>query len=476
MRKPLSVALAVALVVSASAVAKAETLEEAMVSAYETNPSLLARRAYGRAVDEGVPVALSNWRPTVTFDADYGIGRYESNAFSLKNYHQWRQARSIQLSVVQPVYRGGRTVAATKQADNAAVAERYNLSAIESEVLLNVATAYLNTYRDIEVLKLNQNNEKVLKRQLEATEDRFRVGEITRTDVAQAESRLASAKADVLSAQSTVRSSEASYQKSVGYRPVDLEPPKELPTLPESLKEAQDRAALYNPSVLAAEYTAIAAQHNIDLVRGELLPEVQVAAVAERTWRQSGQNARTETVSLTASLTVPLYQAGNVYARIREAKHTAGQRRIEVETARREAVEAATSAWETLQAAKARVTSYEAQIAAAEIALEGVQREAQVGSRTILDVLDAEQELLDARVNLVTAQHDVMAASYEVLSGTGDLGAEKLALPVELYDADSHYRDVRNQWFGSDDDADRDAGEGIPEDYYYVKGKEPHTR
>lgn len=469
--KSMMLAVAAALAFSSPA-AMAETLEEAMVSAYNSNPTILARRAFLRAIDEGVPVAMAGWRPTVNFSADIGTGRFESNTVSGGD-GKWRTSKSVGLAVSQFIYRGGRTVAEVNESDNTAMAERYQLQSIVSTELLNVVTAYMNALRDQAVLELNTSNEMVLRRQLEAAEDRFRVGEITRTDVAQAEARLSGAIADRIAQQGTLEATRASYQKTVGYLPGVLDAPKPIDDmLPVSLDESVDLAVMNNPQITSAEYVATAAQHAVELVRGELRPELRVDGTAERTWRQSSQTSRTESVAVVATLDVPLYQAGNVYARIREAKHTAGQRRIEVETNRREVVEAATAAWENLKSAKAQVESFRAQITAAEIALEGVQRESEVGSRTILDVLDSEQELLDARVSLVQAERDVWIASYTLLSAVGGLTPEKLGLPVKIYDPNVHYREVRNKWIGSHVDADRDAGEGLDEDYYYIPGEQ----
>ena len=465
-----AIVLAGALIGAPATVVRAETISDALATAYQSHPLLLARRAFLRAVDEGVPVAQSNWRPTVTFTADHGYGTYKSNAFDQSAGDQWRFYREYKLSVAQPIYRGGRTLADVRKADYNALSERAQLQVIEEKVLLDAATQYLNTLRDEAVLLLNQNNQEVLKKQLEAAEDRFRVGEITRTDVAQAEARLAGAKGDTISSMSTLEASRAAYQKTVGHWPEKLEVPDLAGNLPQSVQEATDLATLYNPNVIASQNLAVSAQHNVRLIQGELLPEVNFVTTASEAYRTSGTDTKTSSIAAVVQMTVPIYEAGNVYARIREAKHSAGQRRIEIETARREAVEAATAAWEGLQTAMGRVDSFRSQIRASEIAMDGVQKEAEVGLRTVLDVLDAEQEVLNSKVNLVRAERDLRIAGYTLLSAVGTLTAEKLGLPVQLYDPNEHYRETRNQWIGSDTDANMDNGEKIPEDYYYFEG------
>jgi outer membrane protein len=284
---------------------------------------------------------------------------------------------------------------------------------------------------------------------LEATRDRFRVGEITRTDVSQAEARLAKATADRIKAEGDLKTSVAAYQSTIGSPPEKLQPPKQVSNLPTSLDEVVSLSSGRNPDVIYADYLERAAKDNVNLVFGELLPTVSLDGTAGRAWRSSAANSKTETIEGKVSISVPLYQAGEVDSRVREAKQTAGQKRLEAEQSRRTAIETGTKAWENLVSARARIESYGAQIKASEVALEGVTREAAVGSRTVLDVLNAEQELLDARVNLVKASRDEELAAYQVRSAIGTLTASHLNLPVKIYDKEKHYKDVRGQWFGT---------------------------
>ncbi len=297
----------------------------------------------------------------------------------------------------------------------------------------------------------------MLTRQLEATQDRFRVGEITRTDVAQAEARLSASVSARILAEGNLQQSRASYVSSIGKAPENLVTPDPLGNLPATREAAIAAASADNPSLVAALFTAEAAQEDIKSSRGDLLPAVNIEGQLSKGWDTIADQSTSEQASARVTLTVPLYQGGVVYARLRQAKHTAGQRRLEADQARLDARESATSTWEIYQSARASIASIETQIVASEIALEGVQREAEVGARTVLDVLDAEQELLDARVNLVTAQRDQLVATLQLLASTGRLTAEDLSLGVNLYDAVDHYNDVKGSFFGSSRAAEEDA-------------------
>jgi outer membrane protein len=310
--------------------------------------------------------------------------------------------------------------------------------------------------RDQAVVELNVNNEQVLARQLEAARDRFEVGEITRTDVHQAEARLSGATADRIKAEGDLQASRAAYVKVIGEAPGGLEetaPPTDFPAgLPQALTIALDE----NPSVISAEFNQAAARDNVDQVRGELLPSVDLSGSAARAFEASSETSRSDSYTGKVTLTVPLYQSGSVYSRLRQARQELASKRNLVGEAKRDAEEQVTRAWETLQSTKARIRSYDAQITAAEVALEGVQREAAVGSRTVLDVLDAEQELLDAKVNLVRAKRDELVASFDLKSALGRLTATALGLEVDVYDPAAHYGEVRGKWTGGRSSGDAD--------------------
>lgn len=437
--------------------AAAETLQDALISAYTTNPTLQAFRARLRATDEAVPQALANWRPTVKLTGDYNKFYTHTTSPTTTIFGQATTndvtsaytAKDLGVTIVQPIYRGGQTVAQTKQAEAQVEADRALLAVQEQTVLLNAITAYMNVVQARAVLDLSINNEQVLQRQLDATNDRFRVGEVTRTDVAQAESRLSGAHADRTQAQGNLEGVVATYIDVIGHAPENLTTPGPVAGLPPSVDAAREQALGENPNILNAQHTYDAATHGVDLLFGQLLPTVSLTGQAVRNIGFSGPATSERAGVVTLNLTVPIYQQGAEYSRVRAQKHTAGQARITIDVTRRDTVQAVTQAWESLQTARARVASYTDQIRAAEVALEGVQRESQVGSRTVLDVLNAEQELLTARVNLVQAQHDETVAAYTLKNAVGQLTARALALPVAIYDPVKHYEEVRDKMIGT---------------------------
>ncbi|MBT7941983.1 MAG: TolC family outer membrane protein [Alphaproteobacteria bacterium] len=428
-------------------VARAQTIEQAMTAAYMNNPTLLGQRAKVRATDEGVPQALSNWRPSVAITGSAGVSAVQSTTSTDRAQH--REPKSIDITVTQSLYRGGRTFAATHEAENTVRAERARLMETEQDVLLLAATAFIDVYRDEAVLKLNINNEQVLRRQLEATRDRFQVGEITRTDVHQAEARLAGATADRIAAEGVLEASKAAYQNVVGMpAPKKLVAAKIPGGLPKDKETATKVAVKNNPGVIGSEFDRKALDDTVDEVRGELLPSVSVSTGLSRKLQSAGETGRIDSAEMTLNLTVPLYQQGEVYSRLREAKQDVAKQIHAIDQARRDAIEDATRAWESLLTTQARVKSFKAQIDASAVALEGVQREAQVGSRTVLDVLDAEQELRNSRVSHVSAERDELLAVFELKAAIGQFTANQLKLPVEAYDPSGHYRNIRDSWFG----------------------------
>lgn len=433
----------------------ADTLKDAMALAYQGNPNLLAARAQLRATDENVPIALSGWRPTLRLNGQIQRNRSENKIFAGGGVGQvvtggvyQRTSESVGVQFTQPVFRGFRTISQTAQARNRVAAQRALLEATESQVLLQVSTAYLDVLQNQAVVNLRMNNVQVLTRQLEATNDRFRVGEITRTDVAQSEANLAGAKASLVQAEGALQQARSTYQNVVGKAPENLVRP-DLPSfLPDSLQAAIDIAIAENPSYLAADYNALAANEAISLARSDLLPSIQIVGSYNKGWNTVADKSRSENVSAVAQVSVPIYQAGAEYARLRQSKHTAGQQRLLADQARLDARNFATAAWENLQATTAAIQSFQSQVSANEIALEGVQREAEVGARTVLDVLEEEQRLLNSRVNLVQAQRDQVVAAYQLLSAMGMLSGADMALDVPTYDYESYFDDVEYQLFG----------------------------
>ena len=426
----------------------AQTLEEALVKAYQDNPSLKSERARLRATDEGVPQALSGWRPTVEVSGSYGVARSYGSSTGRDKVGDVREPMIGALTVTQNLYRGGRTVATTEQAENNVKADRARLADTEQSVLLSVVTAYADVVRGQAEVELNFSNERVLQRQLEATGDRFRVGEVTRTDVSQAESRLARALADRVAAEGSLRDARAAYENIVGEVPTLLKPAKPLDDLPGSLRDAIEIAKRNNFAVIQARFVEESAKNNVRSIVGELLPSLTLNGELETSQETANDRNESDDVSLIARVSMPLYSSGSVTSRVRAAKQVVSQRREEYNQAVRSAVESATNAWQTLQTGRASIQAFSAAVRAAEIALEGVREEANVGSRTVLDVLDAEQELLDARVGLVRAMRDELVATYQLRQAVGEATAEKLGLPVDLYNVEDHYREVRGKWWG----------------------------
>lgn len=440
--------LALGLAAAAPLTANAQSLTETFSKAYTTNPTLEARRAQVRGADENVTQALSLWRPTVTGSASAGVGYFNSD--SSVDEHQTRTPASVQLEVVQPLYRGGRNPAALGQAENVVLSERAGLLSVEQEVLQSAGTAYMNVVRDQAVVELNLNNEEVLRRQLQATRDRFQVGEVTRTDVSQAEARLSRAIADRRAAEGDLETSRANYEQVVGMPPGVLASPPPIPGLPTSRQEAIERSQKDNPAVVQAVFSHVAASKNVDLITGEMLPSASLVGQVEQSHETTIRDANTFNAQATAQVTIPLYQSGAVRSRVRQAKQQASQRLIQVEEARRAAIEGATAGWEQLSAIRNRISALRDEVASQEIALDGVKQEALVGTRTVLDVLDAEQELLNARVNLIRTQRDEVVASLTLAAAVGLLTAEALDLDVPRYDVRAHYEAVRGAWFGTD--------------------------
>lgn len=446
---------------------EAETLTDALTAAYMSNPTLAAQRARLRTADEQVPQALSGWRPTVQTFGDAGFRRIERNGKAtggslLTEKNEDLFHRRIGGSIDQPIFRGGRTIAATRGAKNTIQAERARLWSVEQSTLLAATSAYVDVYRDQAVLDLTIRNEQRLGRQMEATQDRFRVGEVTKTDVFQAEARLARATADRIEAEGNLVSSRATYRNVVGEMPGNLLAPPLPAPLPLDREASVEAALSGNPDILAAQYNERAAWDNVDEVRGELLPSASLVGTAEREWEATRNGARFDTFEALARVSIPLYQAGAVYSRLRAAKQAAAEQRKLLDQSRRDAEESATQAWNNLETARAAINSFRAEVQANEVALEGVEREAEVGARTVLDILDAEQELLDSRVSLVTSQRDEIVAAFELVSATGDLTAENLRLPVEYYDPEEHYHQVNGKWFGGSSVGDIGSDPGRP--------------
>ncbi|TVR99760.1 MAG: hypothetical protein EA406_02490 [Rhodospirillales bacterium] len=440
----------------------AQTLEEALVAAYLTNPTLAAERAQVRQVDEGVSQALSGWRPSVNVFGDVGLQRRDTRIdngvpFGIPGQVGGGGSRSQRLDTVprqvgvevaQPLFRGGRTMAATRLSENAVRAARARLTATEQDVLGEAVRAYVDVLAAQAVLEFEIQNERRLEQFRRATQDRFDVGEVTRTDVVQAEARLARAQADRVRGEGDLEAVRAAYRNVIGEMPGVLQLPPLPSDLPESLGTAIDQAEQMNPRVVAAEFTERALLDRVDEVRGELLPELSLRGEARRTQDVAGDSTRVNELRATVNLTVPLYQSGVEYSRLRQAKQEVLEQRRVLEQVRRNAAQEVATTWSDFAAAQARVQAFRTEVSANEIAVEGVIQEQAVGTRTVLDVLDTQQDLLESQRNLVFARRDELRFAYEIRRAVGTLTVAMLDLPVEPYNPERHYQDVRGRWFG----------------------------
>ena len=445
----------------------AETLEQALTDAYLINPVLNAARARLRATDEQVALAKAGLRPFISGEADWnfvnqnidvaGGGRSSSSASvnplnlgatgigseGVTHPHGY----SVQLT--QPLFEGFQNLNAIRAAKSTVQAARDSLRSVEQTVLLDAATAYVNVVRDAAIVRLRENDVTVLTEQLKATKDRFDVGEVTRTDVAQAEARRSEAQSTLAAAQANLKTSNAAYEQIIGHPPGKLEtPPSIRGLLPSSLDDAMTLGDGENPLILAAVYQEEASLYAVQRVMGELLPTATFEAQYQNRFDESRTLKELETTTLTWRVTMPFYQGGSVSARVRQAKETNNQLKKEVEDARLRVHADVISNWGILQSSGPAITSAQAAVEANKIALTGVREEEKVGQRTTLDVLDAQRELLNSQIGLVTALRDRVVAEYSLYAATGRMDAQTLGLPVPYYDPLEHYDIVKNKWFG----------------------------
>jgi TolC family type I secretion outer membrane protein len=428
---------------------RAQTLEEALVSAYLTNSDLEAQRASLRATDELVPQALSDWRPTLSVDSTAAYADIDSSEGS-----GTLGTAGSSIILDQDVYNGGETVANTNRAESLVRLERARLQAIEQQVLLNAVAAYTNLLSTQSVLEFARQNEDRLRRQLQATRDRFEVGEVTRTDVAQAEASLSGAVAARVQAEGQVQAAEAAYRQVVNQEPIRLIRPQPLMTLPGTQAEAQELAQAFNPNITAAQYDLAASRADVRVQESALLPRVSIQGELGYTHDPSLSLDYQSVGQIGANLTVPLYQGGGEYARVRQSKATVRQRQEDLESVFRSVRQEVTDAWQTLTSARTALESFREQVRAAEIAVEGTPQEALVGQRTTLDVLDQEQDLFQAQVDLVNAAREEILARYRLKAAVGELTATGVGLPVEPYNPEAHYERVRDKLFGLGPDID----------------------
>lgn len=428
--------------------ASAQSLIEALSSTYNSNPDLLANRAILRQTDESLSQAVSNWRPKVSLSVEYNKIEYDAIPIAKSPFNFALSGRTTLLQAVQPIFRGGKTIADTKTAQANIQAQRATLASIEQNVLLSSVQSYADLLQDVGIVDARRNNVSVLVQQLDATRERFRVGELTITDVSQAEARLEQAKADLVQAQAQVRIDEATFLHQIGVKPGVLADLPLIGALPASEDECVALAMDNAPATLGAQHRITAASYGVNSAIASLMPQVNLVGFAQTQFDLQVPNDQYYQYGVRLQATIPIYQNGTEWSQIRQAKQLVGQRRNELDSARRTAAEGVIRAWRNLDSARSRVLSFQAQVKADEVALDGVRQEALVGSRTTLDVLNAEQELLNAQVSLLQARHDTQVSYYGVLSGIGRLSARTLGLPVEYYDEEKYYNEVGSRWIG----------------------------
>lgn len=432
----------------AAAPASAESLMEALASAYNNNPDLNAIRAQVRAIDEGVTQAKSGYRPTIGLDANAGITSSHSHT-SQGGANRTTYPRGVSLSIEQPLFAGFRTVNGVKQAKNSVAAAREQLRLQEQTTLLDAVTAFMDVVEAQVILNLRAQNVAFLREQVRAATDRLNVGEGTRTDVAQTNASLQSGLFDYASAAASVNAALARYEQIVGHKPKSLGAVDHVERiLPKSLEAALEKAGVRHPAILAALFNVDVAAYNVKIAEGALLPSASLTGSLSHNDDSSGSGTWSDSASLMAQLHIPIYEAGNDSSLVRQAKETLGQRRIELDSARAQVRQIVISSWGSLDAARAQVDAAKAQVDAAQLALNGVLEERKVGQRTTLDVLDAQQTLLTAKVAQVQAQHDRVVAAYTLLAAAGGMDAATLQLHVAIYDPSDHYNLVKDKWYG----------------------------
>ncbi len=420
------------------------SLKEALALAYSGNPRILAARAELFGAHEALPQAMAGWKPRVDAAGDVTAVAQDSDPGD----EQDTVEKGVSVTLTQPLYSGGSTFAATDSAKDAIKAQRAVLSAIEQDVLLDAVTAYMDVVRDESLLLLVQNNRDLIAQQLEATRARFEVGELTRTDVSQAEARLAEAESRIISARADLRSSYAFYEQVIGITPRDVRAPAIELELPETLDQAKSLTEEQNPEIIAAEYIYNAALDNVEDIFGELLPQIGLEAGWSRTDDpRPGTLDRSSAGTIGLKVTVPLYESGATRSRIRQAKYAAMENRYNIREQKRRARENVIRAWENLAAARAEIESRKAQVRAAEVARKGVQEETEVGARTVLDALDADQELLDARTALVIARANEIVSAHALARAIGVLIPENVGFTVTDAGYDAHLERAKRKIF-----------------------------
>jgi outer membrane protein len=434
---------------------RAETISGALIKAYLTNPDINTQRAAVRAADEGVPEANAGYLPTISAQGNIGIERAQTGLIGpdnsvVGNATDTLFPRGYGVTANETVFNGNKTINSIRQAESKVFGAREQLRNTEQNTLLAGVTAYMDVLQDTAILDLDRNNVQVLQEQLRETRDRFTVGEVTRTDVAQAEASLSSAQATALSAEATLEAAVARYRQVIGDQPTSLAPVKPIANpLPKTLPEAVSISQIEHPAITASLHGVDAAQLQIKIAESALYPTVGLTGSFTNQFDASGvPGLHVLSGQVVGQLTIPIYQGGAEYAATRQAKESLSQQEMQTDSERNQVRQAVVAAWGLNQAAIGVVRAARAAVAANEVALTGVREEAKVGQRTTLDVLNAQQALLQARTTLVQAEHDQVVDSYSLLSSVGRLNIPTLGLAVAEYDPRVHFDQVKSKWIG----------------------------
>jgi outer membrane protein len=434
---------------------RAETIGGALIKAYLTNPDINTQRAAVRVADENIPKANAGYLPTVEATANIGIERAQTSEIGAatgasSSVDVFLKPRGYGVSANETVFNGNRTLNSIRQAESQVFGAREQLRNTEQNTLLSGLTAYMDVLEDTAILGLDNNNVDVLKEQLRETRDRFTVGEVTRTDVAQAEASLANGQGIALSAVATLQAAVARYRQFIGDQPTSLAPVKPLVRpIPKTLPEAISISQIEHPAISGSLHGVDAAELQVKIAEGALYPTVGLSASVSNQYDVNGiPGFKVLSGTITGQLTIPIYQGGAEYAATRQAKESLSQQEMQTDSLRNQVRQAVVAAWGLNEAAVGVVRAARAAVSANEVALTGVREEAKVGQRTTLDVLNAQQALLQARTTLVQAEHDQVVDSYSLLSAIGRLNIPTLGLAVAEYDPRVHFDQVKSKWIG----------------------------
>lgn len=435
---------------------RAETLEEAMATAYMTNPQLLAERANLRTIDEGVSQALAGYRPNIQLQAEGGrqtsvnSGAAEDTFFPPVAKRTLDNDGTLDANLTENLYNGGGTVAATANAEDKVIAERANLVATEETVLYSVITAYYDVLRDQAIVKYDHQYEDELRKILAGAQAMAQVHVLTEVDAAQADSRLQAAIAQTNTDEGNFEADRGEYEAAVGHLPDSLVEPTLKPKIPVRLNDAVGLASKNNPKLISLEYTERSSRDQVAVEEAQLLPSIDLVLGRSLNANTSFAGVATNSASAMVRLTVPFYNQGLAWSQSRAAIEATGAAQGNTDEQRRVAVQSARAAWQAATTGRNSIAALTASVAADEKAVSGSQQQLRVGVISVLDTVLVEQYLYQDEINLARNIHDQHLAEFNLMMQIGNLTATDIALNVNLYDPTKHYNSVRDKLFGLD--------------------------